>query len=332
VVSLVRNNLKKKRVLVTGAGGFIGSHLVKRLVENEAHVHIFDLPSSNYSRLNGIIHKFSIHEGDLANQKQINRCIKKSKPEIIYHLAAFVNNERDLNLIDRMIDVNLKGTINLINSLIKEKPDFKCFINTGTCEEYGDSKTPFRESQREIPVSPYSASKVASTYFCQMINKVTKLPIITLRPFLTYGPGQDLHRFIPSLIVHCITRKDFKMTAGNQTREFNYIDDIIDAYILAPYNKKASGQVINIGNGIEYKIIEVAKKIVTMLGNPIRLHIGVLPNRPGETAHFFSSNEKAKKLLGWFPKVGLNEGLERTITWYKKSKENVSIAGVLEKV
>lgn len=225
---------------------------------------------------------------------------------------------RDAELIEPMIDTNIKGTINLLRGIIEEKIALECFINTGTSEEYGDGTAPFREDQREIPVSPYSASKVATAYFCQMLHKSMGLPIITLRPFLTYGPYQDTDMFIPSLIQHCLEGKDFPMTEGDQTREFNYVDDIVDAYLLAATNPNAIGEIINIGNGIEYSIRDVAEKIVNMMGNPIQLLIGTLPKRAGETNHFFCNNEKAQKLLGWSPQIGLDEGLERTINRYKK--------------
>ncbi|MEW6214096.1 MAG: NAD-dependent epimerase/dehydratase family protein, partial [Nitrospirota bacterium] len=241
-----------------------------------------------------------------------------SRPQILFHLAALKDVRRDLELIEPMIDINIKGTMNLLRGVIEEKITLECFINTGSSEEYGDGSAPFNESQREIPVSPYSASKVAATYFCQMLYKTLKLPIVTLRPFLTYGPYQDTDMFIPSLIHHCLEGKDFPMTEGDQTREFTYIDDIVEAYLLAAGCPQAVGEVINIGNGIEYRIKDIAERIVSMMGNPIRLLIGALPKRHGETKHSFCSDEKAKNLLGWFPKIGLNEGLERTINWYKK--------------
>ncbi|MDY6845471.1 MAG: GDP-mannose 4,6-dehydratase, partial [Thermodesulfobacteriota bacterium] len=154
------------------------------------------------------------------------------------------------------------------------------------------------------------------------IHKTMDLPIVTLRPFLAYGPYQDADMFIPSLIYHCLEKKDFPMTEGDQTREFNYVDDIIDAYLLtvAYQNvQNVKGEIINIGNSIEYKIKDVAEKIVHMMGNPIRLLIGALPKRAGETSHFFCSNEKAKKLLGWEPKTTLDVGLKKTIEWYENN-------------
>jgi nucleoside-diphosphate-sugar epimerase len=224
-----------------------------------------------------------------------------------------------------MIEANIKGTLNLLRGVIEEKIILECFVNTGSSEEYGNGPVPFSEDQRERPVSPYSASKVAATYFCQMIYRSMGLPIVTLRPFLVYGPNQDTDMFIPSLIQHCLEGKDFPMTEGDQTREFNYIDDIIEAYFLAASCPQAAGEVINIGNGIEYRIKDVAEKIVDMMGNPIKLLIGALPKRPGEAKHFFCSNEKTREILVWSPKISLDEGLARTITWYRKFFKRFSL-------
>ena len=311
------SSIKTKRVLVTGAAGFIGSHLVRQLIKEGVEIHILLRKGSNPFRISDLMANLVVWEGDLGDYHSVHSCIRNSKPQIIFHIATVRNVERDLGLFDGMIDTNIKGTINLMKAVIDERVALECFINTGTCEEYGDAPVPFREEQRETPVSPYSASKVATTYICQMLFKTTGLPIITLRPFLTYGPYQDTDMFIPSLISHCIERKDFPMTEGDQTREFNYIDDIIDAYLLAVTSPHAIGEIINIGNGIEYRIRDVAEKIVKMMGYPIHLLIGALPKRAGESSHFFCSNEKAKKLLGWSPKIDIDEGLKRTIGWYE---------------
>jgi len=324
VASKIKSFFKGKVVLVTGAAGFIGSHLTMRLLEEGAEVHILMKKDSNQFRIQDFIGNLTVWHGDLKDYQSICSCIGNSRPQIIFHLAALRNVKRGPELIESMIDVNIKGTINLLKGGINEKINLECFVNTGSSEEYGNGTAPFNEDQREMPVSPYSASKLAATYFCQMLHESMGLPIITLRPFLTYGPNQNTDMFIPSLIQHCLEGKDFSMTEGDQTREFNYIDDIVDAYLLAACCPRAIGRVINIGNGIEYRIKDVAEKIVHMMGNPIKLLVGALPKRPGETDHFFCSNEKARELLEWSPRVSLNEGLERTISWYENCYNRIN--------
>ncbi|GBE05162.1 GDP-6-deoxy-D-mannose reductase [bacterium BMS3Abin10] len=311
------NSINGKAVLITGASGFIGSHLSRRLLSLGAEVHILLKKNSPEFRIKDILDDLTVWYGDITDYKSVLSCIKNSKPRIIFHLAAFTNVTRDLSLAESMIEVNTKGTINLVRGILEKRIELDSFINTGSSEEYGNSKAPFREEQREVPVSPYSASKVAATYFCQMVNKTAGVPIATLRPFLTYGPFQSTDMFIPSLITHCLDGKDFSMTEGDQTREFNYVDDVVDAYVLAACHPEVAGKIINIGNGIEHRVRDVAEKIVKLMGDPIRLLVNVLPKRRGEAEHFFCNNERARRLLGWNPKVNLDEGLGKTIQFYR---------------
>jgi len=309
--------MKNKKVLLTGAGGFIGSHLARRLIDEDAEVHILIKKDSDRFRVQDISNRVILWDGDILDYQSICACIRAARPQIIFHLAALLNVARDPALIEPMLEINVNGTLNLLRSVMEEEIALESFVNTGSAEEYGNGPVPFVEDQREMPVSPYSASKVAVTHFCQMLHRGIGLPVVTLRPFLVFGPSQDDGMFIPSLIRHCLGGRDFPMTEGNQTREFTYVEDIVAAYILAAQCPRAAGEVVNIGSGVEYKIRDVAERIVNKMGSPIRLLIGALPKRPGETEHFFCSNKKAKELLGWSPKVALDEGLERTIKWYR---------------
>lgn len=319
VVEESKYNFNGKRVFVTGATGFIGSHLVRRLVNAGADVHILLRNNSSTYRINDVIKRLHLWHVDITDYKSLCLCYREIKPEIIFHLAVFRNVERVPELIEPMFEINLRGTANLLRAIADEGVVLECFINTGTCEEYGDGPVPFEETQRESPVSPYSASKVAATYLCQMLFKTKGMPIVTLRPFLTYGPYQLSDMFVPSLISHCIQGKNFSMTLGDQTREFNYIDDIIDAYLLVPGRKDAIGEIINIGNGIEYNVRDVGDKIISMMKSKNQLLVGSLPKRPGEARNFYCNNEKAKRLLGWSSKISLDDGLKRTIKWYRSN-------------
>ena len=223
-----------------------------------------------------------------------------------------------------MIQVNVLGTINLITGLMNLGCD--CFINFGTCEEYGNGKAPFIENQRELPVSPYSSSKVATTHFCQMIHRITGFPVITIRPFLTYGPKQTSNMLIPSLIRHCLTGlREYKMTLGEQTREFNYITDVVEGVLETARRLDLFGEIINIGNGKEHKIVDVAQLIIKLTGSSIKLQSGALPYRPGEVFNFFSSTEKFIQSINPPKFTPLREGLEKTILWYNDFLNNLPI-------
>ncbi len=303
------------RVLVTGISGFICSHLARRLLEEGAEVYGLVRRSSNLWRIHDIKNQINLHYVDLRDFESVRKVVLDIEPQKIFHLAAYVDVSRSFEVMDEMIEVNIKGTLNLLRAL--DGIDYDCFINTGTCEEYGDNPVPFREDQVPSPVSPYSASKVSTTLFCQMLHKTMGLPIITVRPFLTYGHMQESNMLISSVIKKAVKRERFEMTEGEQTREFNYVDDIVDGFIKASVTKKAIGEIINICNGKEYKIKDVVVKILNIMGNPIEPLIGALPYRKGETMHFYCDNTKAKELLDWNPKVSLDEGLEKTINWYK---------------
>jgi len=312
-----RNRFEGKRILVTGGSGFIGSHLVKKLLQLEADVYVLIRPSSDTFRINECLDKIHVIKGDLEDFNNLKKDIEKIEPEIIFHLAAYVNRERSFENAEKCIKINVNGTVNLLKSL--EKINYERFVNTGTCEEYGNIKAPFKEDYLVKPPSPYSASKTASVLFCQAYHNIYGYPIVNLRPFLTYGPFQDEKMFIPQVILSCFRGKNFEMTGGKQGRDPTYIDDVIDGYLKASYKKAAIGEIINLGYGKEYKIKEIAKMINNLMGNPIKILVGKKPYMENEIWHLYCSNEKAKKILNWTPKIGLKEGLIKTINWYKQN-------------
>ena len=311
--------LKHIKVLVTGATGFIGSHLTRRLVLEGAKVSIISRPGANTFRIDDILDKIRIYHLDLIDYDLVEQAVKDIRPQKVFHLAGHTNVERGFYTVNDSIQ-DIQYTVNLLRSL--QDIGYDCFIYTGTCEEYGNNPVPFKEDQRLNPVSPYSASKAATTLYCQMFYKTLGCSIVILRPFLAYGPYQNPSRFISNIILSALEKKELKMTGGEQTREFNYVSDIVDGFIKASITKKAIGEIINIGNGIEYTLKEVVEKITSIIGNPVKVSYGALPYRPGETWHFYCDNTKAKRLLNWEPKIDLDTGLKRTIDWHTNYYKN----------
>ncbi|MBI5787780.1 MAG: GDP-mannose 4,6-dehydratase [Candidatus Schekmanbacteria bacterium] len=316
------NNWSEIPVLVTGAGGFITSHLTRELVRLGAKVNVIVRPHSDLWRLSDIIDRIQIFPTDITNAAGLMHDVKKINPQIIFHLAAKTDINRSLELLPAMMAVNFQGTVNLLNAL--QDTSFSCFINTGTCEEYGVNEAPFVETQREAPVSPYSFSKAAATHYCQMLHKTQGLPIVTLRPFLTYGPMQTAGTMlIPALVKQCLHGGKLALTLGEQTRELNYVDDIVRGYLLAAFSPAAIGEIINLGNGIEYQIKEVVNTAIKISDSQLVPLFGKLPYRPGEALHFYCSCRKAYELLGWKTQVGLEDGLKKTFAWARENQNRL---------
>lgn len=319
------DTFKNTVVLITGANGFIGSHLARKLVLLGARVKAFVDPSTSLWRIHPLRKKLDIYPVDITNSLKIDELIKKIKPRKIYHLAAYLDTSRSPEVINKMIDVNLKGTINMLCALKNSAHKFDCFINTDTCEAYGGNDVPFLETQREQPVSAYSGSKVCATYFCQMMNRAQGMPIVILRPSLVYGPYQTNGMLIPSLISKCIANEEFHMTQGEQSREFVYISDIVSGYLKASITPRAIGEIINLGSGQEYKVKDVVNLIVKITKTRIIPKVGRLSYRAAELMHFYCSNLKAKELLDWEPIVPLDQGLFKTVQWYKSYFKKLKI-------
>ena len=314
--------LENKKVLVTGANGFMGSALVRKLLNSRAaEIHCMYL--EEYSMIKDLSSNFQMHAVDLTNAETTTQAVAKIKPDIIFNLAAMVNVKRDLNLANKLFAVNTQGPINLVTACAEH--GFEAFVQVGTCEEYGDNPTPFKEDQVPNPVSPYSASKVATTYFFQMLHKTQKLPVVVVRPFLTYGPRLRNRMLTTMLIAKGIRGETLQMTPAEQTREFNYVDDIVEGFIQAALCPQADGEIINIGCGEEVQIRQFAELMMELFEGSLKVELGALPYRPGETWHFYCSNEKAKRLLNYSPKVNLREGLIKTIEWYRAHPEVVEL-------
>ncbi|MFX1311126.1 MAG: NAD-dependent epimerase/dehydratase family protein [Promethearchaeota archaeon] len=312
-------NLKNKEILVTGGTGFIGSAIVNKLINMNCKVNIISLPDDYVWRIEKK-EECKFFYVNLLNFNETLKCIKAINPEIIFHLAGIVTPETDFKTIQKAFSVNFDGTKNLILSL--NDLDYDLLINTGTGNEYGGNISPLKESERENPVTPYSASKVAGTYFCEMIATVYNQPIITVRPFLTYGPKQLAKFFVPWLIYCAIEKKEISLTQCQQTRDFVYIDDIADAYVLLAENvdKVRSKGIFNIGSGKETKLIDIVN-IIKNRFNSAKIRIGEQPYRKGESMRFYSSIDKITELIGWAPKWTIEDGINKTIDWWLNNKD-----------
>jgi nucleoside-diphosphate-sugar epimerase len=311
--------LAGRRALVTGASGFIGSHLVARLLREGAEVHVLQRGETPAPRLAPMLSRLRVWRGDVTDPAAVHAAFEGAAPDLVVHLAADTTVRRTSEGwagVERSIRVNLEGTLTMVRESTDARHPVAVFVRAGGLEEYGTGPTPYVETQREQPISPYSASQVAATHYCEMLQRETPTPLVTLRPALVYGPAQSADFMIPSLITSCLRGTDFDMTAGTQYRDLLYIDDLVEAFVRALTREGVSG-VINVGHGIEHAVRDVAQEIVRLCGTESRLRLGARPERPGDLAHLVASTHRATELLEWYPTVPLTEGLVRTIAWYR---------------
>jgi nucleoside-diphosphate-sugar epimerase len=306
-----------KRVLVTGASGFIGSHLTRRLVSEGATVHgLTSTVSSVYpARLLDIRDSITLHEASLDDRGAMELLADDIKPEYVFHLGAYTHVGKSWNRVDECIQVNIQGTVNLLMAV--ERVGFTRFLNTGTSEIYGDIEVPFREDATVHPISPYSVSKHAAEEYCRLFADARDLPLVRVRPFNAYGPMQSPDRVIPEIISRAVQGQPLKMTQGTQTREFNYVEDLADGFVALATAPGIDGDLFNLGCGREVSMRDIAVTILKLMGDPITPEFGAIPERPIEIYRMHADVTKTAERVGWRSKISLEEGLERTIAWYR---------------
>ncbi len=310
-MSLLRN----KKVLVTGGAGFIGSHLTNKLVSLGAKVSVTVKYNSiiDCPRLVNIWDKVNIIEADLRNTDSVLD-MRNNSFDVVFHLAAYNHVGDSFKHVIENVNSNLISTINLLNY----GPKIKKFIHMGTSEIYGlQSKLPFNVKEKPNPMSPYAVTKYSSELFALLKSKSSKIKLLCVRPFNTFGPFQSEKAIIPEMIIKCLLNREIKTTEGRQTREFNYIDNIIEGILFL--NKKVSHSLepINIGSNRPISIRDLVKKIHNYTGSKSKLKIGALKYRPNEIWKM-QANNKFITSKGWKPKINFDDGLKLTISWYRK--------------
>lgn len=313
------SRLDEKKVLITGASGFIGSHLTSLLINEGAEVSIVARYNSieHNVRLSPFWKELEIFEADIRNIESLQP-LRSIKFDFIFHLAAYNHVGNSFLHVGEALETNSNGTANLLETL----KDYEKFIYISTSEVYGEQEfVPFIEHMYPHPNSPYSVGKYAGELYSLMKQRQSNNPIVVLRPFNAFGPYQSTRAVIPEIIDKCLRAVPVLSTEGKQTREFNYVTDLTEGMLLAAFSKEAEGEVINLGTGKDIAIRDVVKTIYEVTGSKSELHIGALPTRPNEIWKMSSDASKAKRILGWEPKVTFEEGLKRTVEWFRKYLE-----------
>jgi NAD dependent epimerase/dehydratase len=314
-------SVKGKRVLVTGAGGFIGSHLAEALVRNGARVKAFVHYRGNgswgwldESALKG---EMEIIAGEVSDRDSVAGAMKGA--DIVFHLAALIGIPYSYHAPSSYLKTNIEGTLNVLQS--GRDLGVQRILHTSTSEVYGTAqRVPIDEQHPLQGQSPYSACKIGADKLAEAFYLSFKTPVVTIRPFNTFGPRQSARAVIPTIMTQCLAGETVRLGSLHPTRDFNYVSDTVDAFLKGAEAESAIGRTINVGSGAEISIGDLVKKIGVIAGRTVTVAVEENRLRPSgsEVDRLLADNTQARKVLGWEPSVSLDEGLKKTFEWIRE--------------
>ncbi len=309
----VLSTLAGRRVLVTGASGFIGRRLCARLLELEAEVHgaargeTFSLECDVDSRLSSA---FRWHRCDLTESGSASALLRATEPDVVFHLASVVHGSRERRWVRPMLDANLCSTVDLLDGAV----EIGCerFVMASSLEEAAPGET---------VSSPYAAAKTAASIYADLFSNVYELPVTKARIFMVYGPGpQDTNKLVPFVIRELLAGRAPKMSSGRRDVDWVFVDDVVEGLVHASIAEAAAHQTVDLGTGRLVEVRQVgemiAERVRRVSGLDVAPEFGALPDRSGEVVRV-ADVEATKKRLGWSPEVSLEAGLDLTIDWFE---------------
>ena len=315
--------LKNKKVLVTGSCGFIGSHLVERLLDEGCEVRAFVFYNSfnHWGWLETLpkekLDRIEIFTGDIRDPNGVRTAVKGV--DVVFHLAALISIPFSYHSPDSYVDTNIKGTLNILQAARDYKVER--ILVTSTSEVYGTAKyVPIDENHPRQGQSPYSASKIGADYIAESFYRSFDLPVVIVRPFNTYGPRQSARAVIPTIITQLLSgEKEIKLGSLHPTRDLVFVKDTVEGFVRIAKSEDVVGQEINIATGKEISIGDLAKLIINKINPDAKIITDEKRVRPenSEVERLLGSNDKLKNLTGWVPQTSLEEGLDITIEWFK---------------
>lgn len=311
-------NWKGKRVLVTGAGGFIGSHLSERLVEAGANVkalvHYNSLGTWGWLDQTLIRNNIEVVAGDIFDRDSVGQAMKGI--EVVFHLAALIAIPYSYHTPLSYVHTNVEGTLNVLQAAREQ--EVERVVHTSTSEVYGSARyVPIDEAHPLQGQSPYAASKIGADKLAEAFHLSFNLPVVTVRPFNTFGPRQSARAVVPTIVIQCLNGERVRLGNLHPTRDLNYVTNIVEGFLLAASMPAAVGRTINLGTGQNISVGDLVRLVARMLGRPVVIEEDPQRVRPdgSEVECLLADNTLARTVLGWEPTIRLEEGLQRTIEW-----------------
>jgi len=318
-----------KKVLVTGADGFIGSHLVESLLAHGANVRAFVFYNSfnSWGWLDslpgGITSELDVFSGDIRDPHGVAEAMKGC--EAAFHLAALIAIPFSYHSPDSYVDTNIKGTLNVLQAA--RNHGVEKLIVTSTSEVYGTARyVPIDEGHPFQGQSPYSATKIAADRLAESFFRSFNLPVTIFRPFNTYGPRQSARAFIPTIITQLLSgQSEIRLGSLSPTRDLNHVKDTVAGFIAAMESDATVGEEINLASGVEHSVGDVARELIVQINPDARIVMESSRMRPekSEVERLLGCNKKISELTGWVPQISLRQGLEDTIAWFR-NPENLA--------
>lgn len=315
-------NTSAKRILVTGADGFIGSHLTEALVRQGHNVRAFVLYNSfnSWGWLDScapdVAGKFEVFSGDIRDPHGVKKAMEGC--DRVMHLAALIAIPYSYHSPDTYVDTNVKGTLNVVQAA--RELNVEKVVHTSTSEVYGTARfVPITEEHPLQGQSPYSATKIGADQIAMSFHCAFNTPIATIRPFNTYGPRQSARAVIPTVITQIAAgNRKIRLGALNPTRDFNFVLDTVQGFIAVAESEQSVGEVINCGSNYEISIGDTVKLIAEIMGTDIEIETDEIRFRPekSEVERLWCDNTKIERLTGFKPSTTLRQGLEKTIEWF----------------
>ena len=316
--------LKGKKALVTGGNGFIGSHMVSRLVKLGCVVYVITRESSDTWRLDEVMDSINIIKLDIRNIEVLSQWMAKIMPDYIFHMAAYGVDSRQKDYVTAA-ETNIIGTINLV----KTAAEVGCckFINAGTSMQYGNKKCAVREEDFYEPTNIYGSTKGASTIIAHQIARENGLAIATIIPFGVFGEKEGSHKFFPHVILSALSDREVQLSPCEQYRDYCYIENIIDGFLMAAENKRIKSEIFNIGSGKVFQLKHYVEIMMKRFSENKKVNYGAVEYRKNDLWSPQPDIEKISIQLDWMPRVSLEEGIDRTIHWFKENYEKYSVKG-----